>query len=176
MIKDPEARRQYMREYRARNKERVQAYHKEYNTKNQERLRSLGQKWKEQNYEQYRAVTRNAEKKRHRTVDGWLSRCCQVARKGAKTRGIAWEIDQPHVFDLWARQDGRCAITGIQMAIGPFQLAAASLDRIDSTGGYVTGNVHLVCKWVNLAKSDASLAEFLSVLNDFAQRAAVYQG
>lgn len=42
--------------------------------------------------------------------------------------------------------------------------AAASLDRIDSTKGYVKGNVQFVCRAINLAKStfsDADMKNFI---------------
>lgn len=40
-------------------------------------------------------------------------------------------------------------------------LFAASIDRIDSAKGYVAGNVQLVCKAINLAKSAHSNDEIL---------------
>ncbi len=36
-----------------------------------------------------------------------------------------------------------------------------SIDRIDSSKGYVPGNVQLVCKFVNLGKSGHSQVEVL---------------
>jgi hypothetical protein len=38
-----------------------------------------------------------------------------------------------------------------------------SLDRIDSGHGYVVGNVQLVCRAANVAKSDLSTADFLKM-------------
>jgi hypothetical protein len=41
-----------------------------------------------------------------------------------------------------------------------------SVDRIDSSKGYVPGNVQLVCKWVNLAKQDYSNDDMEAVLRE----------
>jgi len=45
-------------------------------------------------------------------------------------------------------------------------LKTVSVDRIDSSKGYVPGNVQLVCKWVNLAKQDYSNEDMLAVLKE----------
>jgi hypothetical protein len=41
---------------------------------------------------------------------------------------------------------------------------AASLDRIDSTKGYIAGNVEFVCRFVNLGKSDLSREEVMKFI------------
>lgn len=58
---------------------------------------------------------------------------------------------------LWKKQDGKCAITGIGMthAMGQGSTQTnVSIDRIDSSIGYETGNVQLVCKAVNTIKNE----------------------
>jgi hypothetical protein len=58
--------------------------------------------------------------------------------------------------DLYKRQDGRCAVTGVRFSLEPsFPKAlvkhpmAPSIDRRLSTGGYTKSNVRLVCVAVN---------------------------
>ena len=65
-------------------------------------------------------------------------------------------------MQMWDRQEGRCAITGIPMTHRwgdnpPY--TNVSVDRIDSNIGYVRENVQLVCKAVNLMKHAMDQAE-----------------
>lgn len=65
---------------------------------------------------------------------------------------------------LWSSQSGRCALTGwhMTMVLGKGSVPTnASIDRIDSRGSYTLGNVQLVCRAVNVAKSDLPQAAFI---------------
>lgn len=81
------------------------------------------------------------------------------AKGGAKSRGLAFEIDISHVVDLLVKADGKCALTGIpfeQTVVGKSRKRpwSASLDRIESTLGYCDGNIRVVCLSVNIALWD----------------------
>jgi transcription initiation factor TFIIIB Brf1 subunit/transcription initiation factor TFIIB len=76
-------------------------------------------------------------------------------------------IDLDYLIDLYHKQDGKCAITGIEMCHIFGNPRTISIDRIDSNQGYIEGNVHLVCQWVNLAKSKYSLDVFQLALKAF---------
>jgi hypothetical protein len=65
---------------------------------------------------------------------------------------------------LWHTQQGKCALTGwdMTMELGRGVVPTnCSLDRVDSSGGYEVGNVQLVCRAANVAKSDLSLNDFV---------------
>lgn len=57
---------------------------------------------------------------------------------------------------LWEKQNGICPYTGLKMVLSgqekhtPY---SASLDRIDSSKGYIKGNVEFVCLFVNYGKN-----------------------
>lgn len=80
------------------------------------------------------------------------------AQQRALKRGIPAEVNlSRRVMKLFELQNGRCALTGIAFdlrevgqgrARHPF---AASLDRVDSSGGYTRDNIRLVCQVVNFA-------------------------
>ena len=79
-----------------------------------------------------------------------------AAKSKAAGRGLIFALDFKDV--LKRVQAGHCEVTGIpfdmrQKPAGgldfPFR---ASLDRIDNTIGYVTGNIQLTCKMFNTAK------------------------
>lgn len=70
-------------------------------------------------------------------------------------------VDLPYLKRLWEIQNGICPYTGIKMTFPTHWkemtrthcLEKVSLDRIDSTKGYIKGNVEFVCMGVNYAKN-----------------------
>lgn len=75
-----------------------------------------------------------------------------------RSRAHLWQdtcVTYEFLLDLWKKQDGRCAVTGVEMTYvlgeGGTQ-CNLSIDRIDSSLGYIPENVQLVCKQVNLMK------------------------
>ena len=68
-------------------------------------------------------------------------------KKGRKP--IDFAIDMPYLWDLYEKQDGKCNYTGLPIT---FRANTASLDRIDSSKGYIKGNVQWVHKDVNMMK------------------------
>lgn len=66
-------------------------------------------------------------------------------------------VDAEYLKDLWEAQAGRCALTNIPLMHGGNNLnLKASLDRKDSSIGYVKGNVQFVSCAINYAKSSES--------------------
>jgi hypothetical protein len=76
-----------------------------------------------------------------------------------KRRALDFEVSIEFLWELFECQNGRCALTGIPltfpetMSTASILLSTASLDRIDSSEGYVEGNVQWVHKHVNLMKN-----------------------
>ena len=81
--------------------------------------------------------------------------------KKARERKHAYDIDVEYLKDLWEKQDGKCIFTGIKMKLhkngtewskdkgNPWK---SSLDRIDSSKGYLKGNVRFICNIGNMCK------------------------
>lgn len=76
-----------------------------------------------------------------------------------KTRNLDFNITLDYAWSLYIEQDKKCAITGCPIAISRNNQNTASLDRIDSSKGYVIGNVQWLHKRVNIMKSDMSEEE-----------------
>lgn len=78
------------------------------------------------------------------------------AKSRAKRLRRPFTLTQADFDALWERSGGRCMLTGIPFDVGnalhfkrrPY---IPSLDRIDSTQGYVAGNVRLICFAMNAA-------------------------
>jgi hypothetical protein len=77
---------------------------------------------------------------------------------GAVSRGIKFAITMEQGWELYLKQGGRCAYTGWELTFAKSTSAdwiedqTASLDRIDSKGDYILGNVQWVHKDVNKMK------------------------
>lgn len=74
-------------------------------------------------------------------------------RKSRQTQ--SFDITIEYAWELYERQRGRCALTGLPIGFGEKQSdpETASLDRIDSKLGYVVGNVQWVHKDINRMKN-----------------------
>ena len=87
--------------------------------------------------------------------------------KGKRKEKQECRINHNNLLDLWRIQNGKCAITNMVMAHEPNNLRSASVDRIDSAKGYELDNIHLVCRWVNFAKSNHPLKTIVDILSEF---------
>jgi hypothetical protein len=90
--------------------------------------------------------------------------------KGAFSRGesrnIPFEITIEYAWKLYIQQDRKCALTGLDINFSKtggnrYNKTTASLDRIDSSIGYVEGNCQWVHKVINTMKMALSQDEFI---------------
>lgn len=85
-------------------------------------------------------------------------------RVGAKKRNLAFELEVETLWELFLKQKRKCALSGIELNFDRRQQGknqTASLDRIDSTKGYIQGNVQWIHKELNFMKQDFSEKEFI---------------
>lgn len=107
--------------------------------------------------------------KRTRTVRSYLA---YLRAKAVRRGGECISTDALEV--LWVDQHGMCKLSGWPMTM---ELAKgvvptnASIDRISSDAGYVLGNVQLVCRAVNVAKSDLAQSKFLQLCKAITENA-----
>lgn len=84
----------------------------------------------------------------------------------AKQRKIDFDLTQEYLWELYQQQSGKCALTGDELIFGETcrdSKRTASLDRIDSSKGYVIGNVQWVHKDVNFAKQSMNQEQFITL-------------
>lgn len=86
-------------------------------------------------------------------------------KNSAKIRKIEHKVNGEFLWDLFLKQNGKCALTGefLNFDSTHFDRNTASLDRIDSSKGYVEGNVMWVHKHVNMMKHVLSISRFLEI-------------
>ena len=99
--------------------------------------------------------------RRTRSVRSFLS---YLRAKAVHRKGECISLDA--LETLWFSQNGKCAFTGWPMTMELTKGVVStncSIDRKDSSLGYVPGNVQLVCRAVNIAKHDLSGSDFLQL-------------
>lgn len=77
----------------------------------------------------------------------------KLLKSNAKNRGMSFEINSEHLWDLFQNQKGLCALSGLPLMLQSGS-QTASLDRIDSSVGYIKGNLQWLHKDVNVMKWD----------------------
>lgn len=83
-------------------------------------------------------------------------------KKNAQKRKLEFELDIEFLWDLYLKQDRKCALTGDYIFFNRKGIhQSASIDRIDSSKGYLKNNVRFVHKTINTMKWDMSDEEFL---------------
>lgn len=95
-----------------------------------------------------------------------LKRSFGQAKHNSKKIGRDFTIAFADVMAMWGNQGGKCAITDTPMEFipgdGERRRNKVTMDRIDSSLGYVDGNVWLVAEWANRAKTDLTREELIT--------------
>lgn len=91
---------------------------------------------------------------------------CLNAKLRAKSKNIYFDITKEDLLNLWDKQNGKCALTGLDMTYDRYKgriYTNVSVDRIDSSKGYTKDNIQLVCMAANQAKSDLTDEELYEI-------------
>jgi hypothetical protein len=89
---------------------------------------------------------------------------------GVAKRKLEWNISNEVLWQKFIDQSRNCALTGVELFFsnsgvgtpGAKDISTASLDRIDSSKGYVEGNVQWVHKVINNMKSNLNEQDFIN--------------
>lgn len=87
-------------------------------------------------------------------------------KRSAKKRNKEYAISDEYLWNLYLKQNKKCALSGIDIRFGIDGDATASLDRIDSIKGYIEGNVMWVHKHINIMKNTFSIEYFLKLCKE----------
>lgn len=96
----------------------------------------------------------------------------QRYKAGALKRRKQWSVDPQYLYDLYEEQGRLCAISGTPIGfsekgvgtVGAKDISTASLDRIDSSKGYIVGNLQWVHKDINKMKMDLQEEDFFRIV------------
>ncbi len=87
-------------------------------------------------------------------------------KNGATSRNLEFAITVEYAWELFLKQSRKCRLSGIDLIMPVFgrrknRKNQASLDRIDSSKGYVEGNVQWVSFVLNVMKLNHTQTDFL---------------
>lgn len=96
-----------------------------------------------------------------------LKSCRTRTNKGGNPKGD-FDLDLHYMKQLWEQQSGKCAITGVDLKLESSynKNYQASLDRIDSSKGYLKGNVRYISvstNWLKNNLNDEHIKEFIQI-------------
>jgi hypothetical protein len=91
-----------------------------------------------------------------------------IIKLRAKERGIQFKVSKNYLWKLFEEQNEKCALSALLLNFDPKEgrnlgnsNGNASLNRIDSSKGYIEGNVQWVHKHINIMKNEYSTEYFL---------------
>jgi len=107
-----------------------------------------------------------ARRYRHESPENYIRYLCLIPGNRDKERRKQRRQEDfvLHCCDLYHRQGGLCALSGLEMTYresGDASLTNISIDRIENTKGYVIGNVRLLCQCVNFMRRNQPDKSFL---------------
>lgn len=90
----------------------------------------------------------------------WFS----MKEKSGISRGYQWDLTIEFIWEVYEKQGGVCALSGLPIGWAEKGLTAtASIDRIDSSEGYLKQNVQLVHKDINFMKQQYDQEKFIAL-------------
>lgn len=125
----------------------------------------------------------------NRNKNHYCSNRCQSDHN--KTHGLATKGNADKRYKIWCGSKKRAKIKGIEFDLKPTDIpqipkycpvlgikikantthkpldSSPSIDRIDSTKGYVKGNIRIISNRANRIKADATVEELRKVLEDY---------
>ena len=92
-------------------------------------------------------------------------------KQGARNRNLELAITIESIWALFIKQGKKCALSGMNLTMcssdtkirKDLKLQTASLDRIDSSKGYISGNIQWVHKDINAIKMDLNTNYFIEL-------------
>lgn len=88
-------------------------------------------------------------------------------QKAPKKHKNQLTVTLEYILSILESQDFKCALTGLPLLRIVNHPQSASIDRIESEKGYEDGNIQLVCRAMNFAKSNYSnqaMKEFVAAI------------
>ncbi len=102
----------------------------------------------------------------------------KLIRRRTALRHEEMAVTLEDLRQLWEQQNGRCPLTGWQMELPPttdwsktpLTPRRASIDRIDSSVGYVPDNIRFVAMMANFCKNSFTDADVIAFCHAVAER------
>jgi LPS O-antigen subunit length determinant protein (WzzB/FepE family) len=129
---------------------------------------NLSSEWNnsEQNKQHLKQYSNN-RKDEYSSFRTLLKSCKTRTNKSGQAKG-EFDLDLLYLKELWEKQNGKCAITKVDLKLESSynKNYQASLDRIDSSKGYVKDNVRYIsvsANWLKNNLDDNHVMEFIQI-------------
>ena len=121
-----------------------------------------------------RAMKRDEQNQKN-TLKNFMENIIKDAKRRSEKKKNGYDINVDNLLELYKNQDGKCYYTGRIMKynmsknehegkrICPDRI---TIDRIDSSKGYIKENIVLCCWTANNLKQDLCIDEFKSIVKD----------
>lgn len=148
------------KEWRESNATKIKEYAKNYRFSNPEKIKELAKK---QSHAKYKKSSKES------CYQKWLQVLlsnCRLRHKKNNSNHITCEITLEDLLEKYEEQKGLCAISKVKLDHTQGSLNSISIDRIENTLGYTKENVHLVAKWINIGRRNATLDQIKRAIQD----------
>ena len=112
----------------------------------------------------------------YKEVGGLCSLMFSKIKRNAVIRNLEFNLNMTELWELFIAQDQKCALTNLPLILVNHKKlkikiseVTASLDRIDSSKGYIPDNVQWVHKAVNIMKGSLNNSEFINICKAVAE-------
>ena len=98
----------------------------------------------------------------------WYNHIVRNAKGEKKRKVLELSITKEYIWELFLIQDRKCKLSGLELKFpisNKDRNYNASLDRIDSTKGYIEGNVQWVERKINIIKREFNQQDFIEMCN-----------
>lgn len=119
--------------------------------------------------------------KNYKVVGKISSKYFSEIKRNAIIRNLEFNLSMTFLDNLFSLQDGKCALSGMNLNLFPIKHSesrkeiTASLDRIDSSKGYVENNVQFVHKAINIMKGCLDNSEFINICKYVSEKYPEYK-
>lgn len=167
---------EYKKRYYIQNKERLDKEHKERRKKNLKKYLALEAARRLAHSQNPGQVLRRRSIQALDPTRRYIHRRFLSWKISSRKRCLDWDLTEEDILSLWEGQKGLCFYLEEPLVLGPGSRQTLSLDRVDSTLGYIKGNVALCGATINKMKLDLDVEEFALVAARFAKLHATRRG
>jgi hypothetical protein len=118
--------------------------------------RKRWRKWREKNKTKIKRNPAMEKESKLSSPRRFLTDAVAHLRRSSRKKSIPFDIDLDYVDDIWKKQNGRCAISGVMLTYKRRDLFGVRIYVIDEKKGYTKGNILLVCDGIKRLKRDMS--------------------